>query len=135
MTPQQKFDALELLEKQTRYFKVVAATGLTMRQVRKLAREHGLQSKLGVGSCSPEERTRIAKIGGRACSSIPGQMSAIGVKGGKVVSADFAHMSKIGRRGGIKVSRDVSHMREIGSLGGKARLGKTYPKAEENEEA
>lgn len=51
---------------------------------------------------SPEERKRIARMGGKA------------------VSQDRAHMSEIGKRGGVSVSENRAWMSEIGRRGGHA---------------
>ena len=56
---------------------------------------------------TPEERSRIASLGGRAARDLgvahrftSQEASEAGAKGGLAVSQDREHMAKIGRRGG-----------------------------------
>lgn len=51
---------------------------------------------------SPEDRRRVATLGGRK------------------ISANREHMAEIGRRGGVSVSADREHMSELGRKGGSA---------------
>lgn len=57
---------------------------------------------------SPENRLRVARMGGLS------------------VSVNKQYMSEIGKRGGLKVSSDKAHMSAIGKIGG-SRRGKKNP--------
>ena len=54
---------------------------------------------------TPEEKVRIARLGGVAISQNKTHMSTIGKKGGAVLALDREHMRKIGRLGGLAAGR------------------------------
>ena len=54
----------------------------------------------GTAQMSPENRKRVAQLGGLK------------------VSENRKHMAEIGRKGGLSISEDRDHMSEIGKKGG-----------------
>lgn len=74
----------------------------------------------GFADLPPEERRRIASMGGRAAHACgrahefsPHEASLAGRRGGLRVSADRSHMAKIGKLGGARrallMRRDAEH--------------------------
>jgi uncharacterized protein len=69
------------------------------------------KSLRGFAALDPEERRRIASLGGKAVSSDRKHMATIGAKGGTELSKDKEYMAEIGRLGGKK-SQEIQAIRK-----------------------
>lgn len=71
------------------------------------------KSRRGFASMSPEQRARIASLGGRAAHA-----------SGNAHEYTSEEAREAGRKGGVAVSQDRSYMAEIGARGGRNGKGR-----------
>lgn len=93
---------------------------MTQAPIKPIGQDRRPVGAAGFADLPPEERRRIASLGGRAAHACgrahefsPHEASMAGRRGGLRVSADRSHMAKIGRLGGARrallMRRDAEH--------------------------